>query len=385
MTDSRVSKRQKIKDTRGLGGLSFDALALISAYNGGSSNLADTSQRTRRALEGRRMVYITTEDNIKRTIGGITDPTRILCVGSIHLIVPRFPPGLREKLTELYQVARVHALEITFLSDDVDRSLDIAETIGALKDRTPSLNVLRLDFADLSPSVSQALFPYLLSVYNWTTLDFCEIGGLGMAPGLHTLWLDLSGNKVGDDNVNCLARLNLSPVLQTLHLSLKKTQIGPSGARALSRLGEAPALRTLYIDLEGNHIGSTGAVWLSRLGGSPVLRSLYLGCKGTNIDDAGAISLSTLQRSSALCDLHLNLDHNRIGSAGGVALGTLYHAPGLCTVTIDIENNDSGGRAPRPSWVSMAHIPRMVFPIVLGVGLHLGERIQAYTQNTHHV
>ena len=294
-----------------------DILKVISEFNVGSalskvnSTMWDLGVDLKNTYRGplplRKGSVFVTESTMARIMGEFEFPESIQFDGkvlAIHLIVPRFPPGLRPKMLELYH--RITSLPT--LGGGI-RSLDITLRREDVRGK----------------DVGFILIHHILFT-------------LWAVPLLEELKLELSGHKLGD--YGCLRLLHSADhrqevgngkrsVLKKLYLGLRDNEIGPAGARYLAAF-ERPfspnrqeswrALESLQIDLENNHIGNEGAEWMAEvLGNSGSLRSLHLNCKNNWIGDNGVDAfVGSLSPTVAtdLRHLHLNLDGNRISISG---------------------------------------------------------------------
>jgi hypothetical protein len=271
------------------------------------------------------------------------------------------------------------ALRLTFRKEDVDgvdgNRFDgmiarvIEDTFGN-SNHLASLEDLSIDFSALAvhtPSEPwQSRFGMAgdgteeNKIRHWGT--FRTLASRSFAPAMHTLWLELKGNEVGEQGALALGELRFSPVLKKLHLGLKNNRIDVHGARALSKLSETPALECLYLELEDNNLCDEGALALCDLDNGnpwrtwsprenfradPSLRTLHLGLKNNGIGDLGARALGRMARGSyALRHLHVNLDNNLIDRDTVELLLSLV-APTLIIKDIQVNNQLQGPKLPQ--------------------------------------
>ena len=117
--------------------LAVDMLGEISRFNVGSGlrmvnktmRFLDVTLGVKNTYQGaRKGSYIVTEDNIARIMGEFDHPEQFAGKTlDIHLIVPGFPPGLREKILDLYEKISnlpeisggIHTVDITLRREDV--------------------------------------------------------------------------------------------------------------------------------------------------------------------------------------------------------------------------------------------------------------------------
>ena len=247
----------------------------------------------------------------------------------------------------------VRALRLTFRKEDVDRvdgnrfdgmiARVIEDTLANDVNHLASLEDLSIDFSALAlhkpsqPWHSRFAMPgggaldgLIWRLENAPENDvllppFRTLASHSFAPALHTLWLELKGNEVGEAGAVALKELRNSRVLKKLYLGLKNNRIDSYGVRHLSKLREAPALEWLHLDLEDNNVGDDGAFDLCSFGtGTPnlelgtwnlptVLHTLILGLKNNGILNLGARALGRMARDSLILrHLRVNLDDNFI-------------------------------------------------------------------------
>jgi hypothetical protein len=335
---SQTSQRNGVLDD-----LPPDALTHAGDFIAGwdAHNMGMLSRTTRRALEGKPVGYTVTEANIDQLIWDITRVDRIVKPVTMGLILPEFPPGLREKMFELYREApHVRSLDITVRRQDIedreykdvpDSDEDVAQvirsTLATLASFTPRLEKLQLDFSSFASSHVMSRFTESVGVYiprlKVGIPGSVALSGLNMAPALRSLRLELNGNEIGDDGAAALKSLRFAPALEYLYLGLGNNRIGPQGVLDLVELRTSPVLQVLELELENNHIGDRGALHLATLARADytnrqppsVLHTLILGMKNNRIRDDGAHSLGfTLVHrvSTSLHTVHLNLEWNML-------------------------------------------------------------------------
>jgi hypothetical protein len=284
--------------------LSVDMLGEISRFNVGSGlrmvnktmRFLDVALGVKDTYQGaRKGSYIVTEDNIARIMGEFDHPEQFAGKTlDIHLMVPGFPPGLREKILDLYEKISnlpeisggIHTVDITLRREDV-----------AGQDVIPILDQMLQEFAAL--------------------------------PVLDDLKLELCDNNIGDRGCYSLLRAVETGEnfhLKKLYLGLKNNLIGSHGAQYLSiiehsRLYRFPLspLQSIQIDLADNRIGNEGATWMAEnmMGCSDgLLYTLHLNCKGNGIGDRGVAAFAGVGGVAHLLYLHINLDQNPITTLG---------------------------------------------------------------------
>ena len=104
------------------------------------------------------------------------------------------------------------------------------------------------------------------------------------SPALHTLRMDLEGNRIKDAGAEALATLPNSRTLHTLELNLRDNCIKDPGACALARLIDSPhlALHTFELDLQTGFVEDAGAKAFTRSLDHPAssLREFRLSLQG---------------------------------------------------------------------------------------------------------
>jgi hypothetical protein len=273
-------------------------------------------------------------DTIERIIGEFNFAGRFTKPLAVHLILPSFPPGLRSEMKRLYGHIGVHdggvrTLDITLLAADIvpGPGVSTGEAAAAIIQRELWHTIGAFDLVN-----RRYILPFLEGLkVNCSSLSLGRQGVGSLMTyyprdvHLHTLWLDLSDNDIGDDGcLQLFTALDMAyrrtDSLKKLQLGLKNNQIGPEGARYLAGLQELASLESFHIDLENNRIGDLGAERLSRLSNEPDynpsnIRTLHLNCENNGIGDRG-VAFFAAGTGDRLRDLHLNLNRNLISDMG---------------------------------------------------------------------
>jgi hypothetical protein len=293
-----------------------------------------------------RGFYFVTEKSIDLILGEFEFPTvgPFRTVGTIGLIFRSFPPGVRAELPKLYahlyrmghHGIRVRALNITVLGGDIAelkancwrenrghaRVESVLEEIFRSLSSMPFLEELKLDFASLT-----------LGVYGCRAFTILHRN----SHQLQTLWIDFSGNDIGDIGCREL-RFALKndqyhhEHCKTLYLGLRDNQITHVGAACLHDFKDMKELKSLHIDLGNNLLGDRGVDLLT----DAFSVEVNWGLQGVNFDT-----------------LHLGLTNNGIGDEGVEALRlNLSEATYLRHLCLDLHGNVFGarGRASLRAW-----------------------------------
>jgi hypothetical protein len=321
------------------------------SHRNGALNMAGIDSNIREALDGRPMSYDVTEESIPRVLSDIARLDRIGNGLTMELRLPSFTPRLRLEIPLLYKATRlpsVRAMDITFLNG---ATFELGEAVAPviftaladLEEFAPHLQKLKLDFSDLQFSRSQ----YKVRLEGVKIIQQIS-ESKAFITNLHTLWIDLCGNEIGDDGAAQLGNLRYCRALRTLRLVLRDNKIGDVGALGLAELSHTPNLHELHLGLGANRIDDDGAVALSRLKQSPNLQVLYLDLEANRIGDWGAFALSRFGNRQFRSDwkhihtLHLGLKNNRIRVHGAVSLSSLASTGVFHHLRLDLDNNPIG-------------------------------------------
>ena len=236
----------------------------------------------------------------------------------------------------------------------------------------PALQTLRLDLAEHSLLPSDA-----------KSLAFVRA-----CPALHTIQLDLGGNKLRTKGIVALVReIDHCSVLRVLQLALPANRLCRESGRALAMaLAQGPILRrleALHLDLSDNLFSFLDFDPDLFSGASPVLQTLSLRklhlnlanscltekdiatlvahagrppivelslCLSWNrLDPGGAVPLGALRGWPCLARLEMNLSHCGLAGQDAKALAALHHCPSLEILHLDLTDNPLG-----PSAVALA-------------------------------
>ena len=208
------------------------------------------------------------------------------------------------------------------------------ELRGSVMNAAPHLqNMVRL--SDLRIDVShRAQEPRLVGAERFSALK--------ALPHLRNLYLNLSGNKLGDTGAKALAELREAPLLHKLRLDCSKTKVGDVGAKALAELCEAPLLHKLHLDCSKTQVGDVGAKAFATLGRACKLKVLTLSLDHTWVGPSGAGALGLLKDCPRLRSLKLNLSYTTVKDTGAAGLAALAAAPRLRSLELNLEGSDRG-------------------------------------------